>query len=273
MVEYEFAYRNGIIISAKDAEKGIDHRCPECNADLRVRSTENVTAHFYHYKKEKCTASKESILHSNSKFLLYSRLNEYLSNGKDLKCFLKCVSDEIEYNNIKYGISGSNGRYILNTIIPKNLKKEVLLLDDVDCLKLETKAGNFIPDISLIKNNNLVKSIEIVHTHDDKEMKKEAYRKMGIDVLYVYIKNDYDYEILKKCVESVDESISQYILNNGTGCGYAIITTKDMLISNYNLRKDRDYFWFGIKPGKRDFVNWQQQRIEKQKLKRNNGMT
>ncbi|MCM1985611.1 competence protein CoiA family protein [Methanococcoides seepicolus] len=241
MVEHEFAYRDGFIVSAEDADKGVDHRCPGCNDILRPRSGPKTTPHFYHLKTKECTASKESILHSNSKYLLYLRLQKYLQNGKNLKCFLKCISDGIEYDYIKYGIGGSNGEYALNTLVPKNLKKEILLLDNVDDIELEKKHDNLIPDISLLKNKNLVKSIEIVHTHDDDDSKKEEYRKKGIDVLYVYIENNLDYEILKECVTSIDESISKYVLNYGKGCGYTVVTTIEMLNSNFDKKQIAKY--------------------------------
>lgn len=153
--------------------------CPACRQflDVKNRDFEDRTKakHFAHSFGRVCkNPNNESDLHLNTKLLLYEKLLK-----KEFNIFVKAKI-------------GENPQYI-----------EIDLKEGVDEVLLEAQTiENFMPDISLLQKNKLIKAVEVIHKHDDTVQKTQAYERSGIKV-FKFFTSELTYKRLKRGSEPV----------------------------------------------------------------------
>lgn len=214
MVEYEHAYYNKKLYHISEINKDLHlrYKCPKCNGEMTSATGEKLAHHFRHLTDY--DHKGESALHLETKFVFFKRLTDLLENtnlynlnidfeknyqfGFDLVNELKKQDIANRLINYKFNLDIYNE---LNLIDEKGRtvwsKKNINynLLENISKISYEKKIDNFIPDISLMdENNNLIRAIEIVHKHEDEEDKIEYYKNNEIDVIYIYVDNDDDYQ-------------------------------------------------------------------------------
>ncbi len=130
--------QDGVLVSAREAEKGRPHRCPGCDAVVYRRSG-GKTPHFFHMTRANCPA--ESTEHSAAKYLI-----------------AKCLECGIEYKNM------------MPKIVVKCDTCDTEKLDDLDVAYTRTSVEQTLPnglrvDVALMSQELPVAAVEILHKH------------------------------------------------------------------------------------------------------------
>ncbi len=170
MIEFEIGKdKDGNIIHINKAIKGEEYYCldSKCGSQFIVKKG-NIRAHHFAHKSSNLNHSGESILHYNTKWLIYKLLNE----NKVKLVFEGCGCGYTHYLDI-------SGWY-----------------DSVGCEKSFFN-NRYRPDISLVKNNKLIASIEIIHKHNLEPEKKILLSENKIPC-FKFIVDEDKYRILLK---------------------------------------------------------------------------
>lgn len=141
-IQFEFVKtESGDIVHVSQAEKGISYFCAnlDCNGQMIFRRGEIRTPHFAHKHKD-FDHEGESILHYNTKILLFDYIKKFISSNDPLYLQFECDCSQIHGINI---------------------------LDGVDDVCMEKNVNSvYRPDIALSRENEIKIVIEVVVTHD-----------------------------------------------------------------------------------------------------------
>lgn len=202
-IQFEFVKtESGDIVHVSQAEKGISYFCanPDCNGQMIFRRGEIRTPHFAHKHKD-FDHEGESILHYNTKILLFDYIKKFISSNDPLYLQFECDCSQIHGINI---------------------------LDGVDNVYMEKNVNSiYRPDIALSREDEIKIVIEVVVTHDI-EPEATAYlknqnipyikilttEKLYAQILEKYKKHDSCILILSENVELVGISTLDYCNNN-----------------------------------------------------------
>lgn len=163
-IQYEFVRNErGEIVHVSDAEKGLSYFCAnkDCGGEMIFRSGD-IRAHHFAHKHKDFDHKGESILHYNTKLLLFDYIKKFVCNGDPLYVQFEC-----EYC---CGIHGIN------------------ILDGIDAVYMEKGIGGICrPDISLFSGDDAIIALEVVVTHDVESHVMEYMRDNGIKCLKVFV--------------------------------------------------------------------------------------
>lgn len=181
--KFDFAYRDGKIVTIEEVNSGLECNCicPNCNSKLIAKKGKIKKHHFAHYEKNECEGYGESLLHIAAK--------EILKNSNYI--FLP------EYD-IKTGIYENLNKYYYNNAV------------------LEQKKSEIIPDVILNFGDNREIFVEITFTHGVDNEKISKIKSLEVSTLEIDIN-----EILKELYR-VDklinyECLKKIILEENTG--------------------------------------------------------
>lgn len=159
---------NGNLCEASNCNRDRKYFCIGCNSEmiLKRKIGGKRRPHFSHKPtEEKC--SPETVLHILFKRKLYTKLHDCIDYKKSLIFEWECDK--------------CNGRHSGNLV--KRAKK----------VKLESKVGSYIPDITLYdKNEYPYAVIEIVVTHSPEVENIEFYKNHGIILIIIKLENYID---------------------------------------------------------------------------------
>lgn len=247
MVEYEYALddeENAVFI--EDAIPKKMYRCPDCNSEMIPRKGDIRTNHYSHKNIELHKSINETPLHYNTKWFIHNLIKDSLQNKRRIYNEIMCPKQDIYsiYKYIPYGIFETHQiEHNVEWYFPENhiLKPidiffDYYVTDGIDNLDVEKKDQKFIPDVSLLKNDKLIKAIEIVHTHDDSNEKTDYYRDNKIDVIKIKVQSEDDLESIRRTKRFIKNKFVEIVLNRH-GCNLPIITTKKMIIDNIQCRE------------------------------------
>lgn len=247
MVEYEYALddeRNAVFI--EDAISGKEYRCPDCNSEMIPRKGNIRTYHYSHKNIEYHKGISESPLHYNTKWFVHNLIKDALQNKIQIYSEVMCPKQDVyhTYNKIPYGIYEIHQieynveGYFSKDYILKPIDKpfDYYVTDRIDNVAVEKNEQKFRPDVSLFKNDKLIKAIEIVHTHDDSAEKTDYYRDNKIDVIKIKVDSEDDLKSIRKTKRFLNNRFVEIVLNRH-GCNLPIITTKKMMIDNLQCRE------------------------------------
>lgn len=194
---HEFALNEqGLLINAKNAQKGEKYICPGCKTEFILKKSGNIgkgsrRPHFAHNVLEG-NCSHESYLHNTFKIKTLEYLNEIISKGLPLNINWKCNYCNNEHNLNLIGFSEA---------------------------KVEFNMKECIPDIALFdRNGRIVMVIEIVYKHppEDKVIKFYKNNKIILNQIIIYSEDDLiNVENKIKNPSSVDLCIKPKITYNG----------------------------------------------------------
>ena len=136
----------GKVVNVKNAIKEESYFCPCCNEKLTFRSGNIKRKHFSHKNDTKC--DPESVYHKLAKFLICYAIDENSKGNKKIKMVSKCHGCEKEYERIMIP-------YIFS------YAKEEVSIDSYCC-----------DVVAYLSNGNKV-AIEVFHTHEIDEEKKQ----------------------------------------------------------------------------------------------------
>ena len=163
--------KNGLLVKAVDADKGLDFFCPVCGNDLLLRKSGNTAKnskrpHFAH-KTLTPNCTPETALHFSFKTLLAKKINGHLENSQPIDISWKC-------DNCNEKHSGN-------------------LLKKIKAVKIEHNLKICQPDIALLdQNENVFAVIEIVVTHKPEAEVLEYYKINNIILIQINLKSDDD---------------------------------------------------------------------------------
>ncbi|MBS1590418.1 MAG: hypothetical protein JST52_12475 [Bacteroidetes bacterium] len=157
-MEFKLPYglRNNELLTIEEVESGLacDCVCPACNEQLIARKGKVKAHHFAHYKSEDCLSGLETALHKLSK--------EIIAKSKTF------TTPILNYPDTLYEIFDE-------TEIP------------IENVKLETKVGEFIPDI-VIETKGKKLLIEIVVSNPVSWKKQQRIKSQNLPTIVIYAK-------------------------------------------------------------------------------------
>lgn len=151
-----YGIRDTELLTIDEVESGLSCNCvcPACKAQLIARKGKVKTHHFAHYKSEDCLSGLETALHKLSK--------EIISKSKIF------TTPVLFYPNTHYEIFGETEISIEN-------------------VRLETKVGEFIPDI-VIETKGKKLLIEIVVSNAVNWQKLQRIKAENLPTIEIYAK-------------------------------------------------------------------------------------
>ncbi|MBR6465567.1 MAG: hypothetical protein IKS82_03940 [Bacteroidales bacterium] len=170
LINFAFDSNNKIVF-AKDANKGVQYKCPECGEELIFKSSGKSgpgsrRPHFAHKGGGGLNCTPESLLHSAFKQRTAEILHGKIASG---------CNDFI----INWKCNGCNKSYTGNLLF---MAKDV---------KVELDLGICRPDIALLDTKGkVVFAIEIVNTHYPEEAVLKHYRDNGIVLIQYNVTED-----------------------------------------------------------------------------------
>jgi len=157
-LEFKLPYglRDNELLTIEEVESGLscDCVCPACKKQLIARKGEVKAHHFAHYKSEDCLSGLETALHKLSK--------EIISKSKTF------TTPILNYPNTHYEI----------------FDETEILIENV---RLETKVGEFIPDI-VIETKGKKLLIEIVVSNTVSWQKLQRIKAENLPTIEIYAK-------------------------------------------------------------------------------------
>jgi len=204
--------------------------CTECNNELVLKWGNKKIPHFSHFNKGKikCNFNKETLQHKLSKELICELLNN------------KCI--------IKINIPCDN--CFDNEVV------DITLQDNENAYN-EYKFENEIYDVAIVKNNQIIKVIEIYHTHyTHKRLINEWYELSTDNILNNIGKNKLqDIKELKlncirkrnKCNKTNCFNMFQIAKQLQYGAHY-FSNTETYEIKKAMTKREQPFFWFSIEP-------------------------
>jgi len=237
-IKYQYAKDSeGLLININELNKNYigKYFCLTCGNELLTKCGDERVHHFAH-KNDVNNCSKETYLHELGKKIFY---NTYMQCINENETFYVLPSLFTNINKIckYYGIIKTDECIIKN--IPK--------LDLVSIFKkieLERKYNNFVPDITLINNDNEVIFIEIYVTHPCEKEKIDS----KIKIIEINIKDEKDIGlILGKILSENNEKIRYYNFEDFN------VSVEPMCIGNkesnyyFSLIDGRKYYGYSFK--------------------------
>lgn len=161
----------GNLVMVLDAIKGGSFSCIECSDEMVLKRGAIKVPHFAHkFVPDSCTG--EGVLHYTFKTLLYRLILSHLDTGQELPITWECDR--------------------CNKIHAGNLLKRIASVE------IEKHLDKFIPDLSLFDSTgNPVAVIEVIVTHSIEPEARAFYKRKGIKVLEVHLKDIEDLNCLK----------------------------------------------------------------------------
>lgn len=137
---------DAILVSAAEAMRETQYRCPECHSPLVLRAGESVVRHFAHKAHTSCTG--ESVAHLTAKRLLVQIICDYTRstshNPISLSCTCACCQQAT------------------SIILPPN---------SFTAASEEQRIGEFVCDVVAYRDLEPVLAIEVLATHAVEERK------------------------------------------------------------------------------------------------------
>lgn len=173
-IQFEFVKtESGDVVHVSQAEKGISYFCanPNCNSQMVFKKGKIRTPHFAHKHKD-FDHEGESILHYNTKILLFDYIKKFISSNDPLYIQFECDCSQI------HGID---------------------ILDGVDDVYMEKNVnGIYRPDIALSLEDEIKMVIEVVVTHDIEPEATTYLKNHNIPYIKVLVTQELYAQILKK---------------------------------------------------------------------------
>ena len=174
---------NGELITARNANKGIQFFCSICNNQMLLRKSGKTEKNFKrpHFAHKTLTpnCTPETALHFSFKSLLAGILQRHLDGETPLKFSWHCKEcDEIHTDN---------------------------LLKEIKSVKVEYDLTIAQPDIALLDKNDLVFAvIEIVVTHKPENDVLQFYEDNDIILIQITLNSDIDIENIENKIAKPD---------------------------------------------------------------------
>ena len=147
----------GLLVSAADADRTTEYRCPECQSVLVLRAGEVVVHHFAHKADTACTG--ETISHETAKRLLAQVIREQTAIESPQTISLACTCDRCA------------SAFLVQ--LPR---------DRFTRAAVEHRVGDFVCDVAGLKNDEVVLALEVLATHAVPEAKAHALYVPWIEV-------------------------------------------------------------------------------------------
>lgn len=234
--------KSGVMVHISEVERDQKdgYFCMCCNGDMVARKGNVMIHHFAHKSLAEC--SGETVLHHMAKMAFFDAYKRCLKDKSPFYIGLKykeirCCSEYMECKKSKDKIS----RYDLTEFYDK--------------IEVESKHGNFIPDIKLSNTERgLVMFIEIAVTHKCSQQKIDS----GVKIVEILIKKSSDI----KAIEDIPESV----LSESKSVTFYNIKSKEdeqIIDDNCKLRACNVYaYWEDVK----EYSAKSKRNAEKQKL-------
>ena len=183
VIQLEYALDEvNTVTSIYTASKNKRYYCPvpSCAGELIVKKGD-IRAHHFAHKNIKINHKPETILHHNTKILLFKYLQHFISEKRSLNISFRCSCENIHNINI--------------------LKK----VDEIRCEK-EIKDG-YRPDLTLLNNNKPILYVEIIVTHD---VDKNNYQIIGNTPLIKIKPTEGIYNDLNEKFNKLDDNLYNF---------------------------------------------------------------
>jgi len=200
--------KNGNLIKANDAEKGVEYFCPECGKKLILKKSGRIGegSRRPHFAQKTLTpnCTPEKALHYSFKNLLFEKIQQQIISKTSLTISWHCkhCNDEHSGNLIK------------------KIKK----------VKIEYDMKFCKPDIALFDNDDKVFAvIEVVDTHKPEENILKYYDENNIILIQINLKSDKDIDELENKIAHPD-FVSTCYNPKCDICGHYLYKTKMTII-------------------------------------------
>jgi ssDNA-binding Zn-finger/Zn-ribbon topoisomerase 1 len=150
-------------VSVEEASRGSIYRCPKCKSEFVIRQGTR-RKHFAH-KSDAAHCSVESVIHAAAKVDIYHILEAAITGHIEYPAYWTCT------------VCGK--RHTTN------------LVAAVSSVCLEKQFGDVRPDVSLLDaNGNLIRTVEVVVSHEPETEALDSCTRQGVQVLAVQLSKD-----------------------------------------------------------------------------------
>lgn len=223
---YQYALdSNENIVHAADAKTENSYYCLSCKSKMVLPNEAGCYKHYIHDDLQKLKIHKrsESDLHYNVKWSLFNLIKQKIALNEEIHIVPRCpeseesrlkTSDDYahdgtpinllrdppfaltifppsplceKYYLLEYGEYEPPSNFINLYFRHVPLSYKYPLIEGADEIIVEKSLDGFRPDLSLFKNGDFFKSIEVVYKSDDSIEKTNYYEDNEIDVIKIYV--------------------------------------------------------------------------------------